>query len=806
MHVVNCEKYDRIIGTRMSFDTRSCTASGIPRRNTAAFGERSAGPISLWEEKMKTKLRRILCFALVLCSLCGLLGTSAFADDEVVGERWNIMLVIDGSASLFSGPTGGTDPDGLRYEAINSFIDTLHTRGHNVGAIVYNANQTNDASEKAMMSGILVNTGMNPLNTTADRTNLKASIKGAKQIWNSKPQTDTGTALLAAQRELEKVSGNGLRSAVFLFTDGLISVNLASKQQSEANLKEAEDKMREQGILLCGVYLNSQGKEPSTEIRDIVCAANGFDPQLNLGNYYLEITDAKSCAESTDLFMKLLGYSIPDAVSIPNDFWSEFRVPGVGVEEANIRLRTDSGNKLPDGIQVTFVMPDGTEALAASVASYVGRGDTYQVYKVENPVSGTWKVHVRVPDDNKIAIYYSPVFSFYVAAGMETSVDPNNMIAGSPFDVKGYLVKQGQPLTDPAAYREYKCELLVRDLNNGGEQTFELTPNNNNEYILPYTIGYGNYEAVVTFSCDHLTVSSPAQLWSTKNYYPEAWNTGISITYNFLMGSEKDLDLTPHYNDMEDGKNLALSVTGGTCRMDGVELIGSTLKLNAAKCGDGTVEITVTDSQGATALLTVNVSTTNTSLPIIIGIAVLLLLIIVAVLLIIRGKNAQILSGELTIDVSFPDENGEDMELGELPLENPGSNGVKRNTNVDELLRRALNDSTSSLCNMLSGEDDQLQALRAFADANSSFLRKVALTVNWNKAKKRAECVVIANKTRQSLYNTSSAQLRDGNAALVVRYIVPDEDGSDDFDDLDDDGFPGSSEDDEPLGYQDGDL
>ena len=756
---------------------------------------------------MKTKLRRILCFAMVLCCFCSLLGAAASAEDEIVGERWNIMLVIDGSASLFSDGVGGrgTDPDGLRFEAINSFIDTLHTRGHNVGAIVYNANQNKgDASEAAMMSGILVNTGVNPLNTTNDRMNLKSSISGARKIMNSNPQTDTGTALLVAQRELEKLAGNGNRSAVFLFTDGLISVNAVSKKQAELNLQEAEDKMREQGILLCGVYLNSNGRDPSTQIRDIVCAANDFNPDMNLGNYYLEITDAKSCAESTDLFMQLLGYSITPPKRIPNDFWSEFRVPGVGVEEANIRLRTDSGNKLPDGIQVTFVTPDGDEVPAASVASYVGRGDTYQVYKLENPATGTWKVHVKVPEDNEIAIYYTPVFSFYVAAGMETSVDPANMIAGSTFDVKGFLVKQGQALTDPAAYREYTCELTVRNRFTGDVETFEIQPNNKGEYILPYTIGYGEYTANVTFSCDELVVSSPEQEWKTENHDPTTTPISTSISYNFLMGSNRELDLSPNYDDLEDGKNLALNITGGSCKLNGAELVGSTLKLNAARCGDGTVEITVTDSQGASAVLTVSVETTNTSLPIIIGMVVALLLIALLILKLIRDKNSHPLIGELTIDLSFPDEDGEDMELSELPLENPGSNGVKRKTTVDELLHRALNESTSSLCNMLSGEEDKLRQLRAFADSNSAFLRKIALSVNYNKAKDRSECLVLADKTKQSLFNNSSAQLRDGSAAVVVRYVVADD--PDDPDDLDDDGFLGDSEDDEPLGYDAGEL
>ena len=51
-------------------------------------------------------------------------------------SRFNIQLVIDGSGSLVNG-SGATDPNGLRYDAINMFLALLTNEGNNVGAIVF---------------------------------------------------------------------------------------------------------------------------------------------------------------------------------------------------------------------------------------------------------------------------------------------------------------------------------------------------------------------------------------------------------------------------------------------------------------------------------------------------------------------------------------------------------------------------------------------------------------------------------------------------------------------------------------------
>lgn len=717
---------------------------------------------------MRNSLKQVLCLALALCLLGMAMFVPAKADTGEQGERWNIMLVIDGSASLWSGIK--SDPDGMRYEAINSFLDTLHSTGHKVGAIVFNANQTTDSSDSAMESCIYVNTGMLDLDGNEPRDEIKNQVIHARKNEDSTPQTDLGTALLVAERELQKVSGNGNRSAVFLFSDGIMEVNNSIKAKAKSNLELAEEEMRNNGMIFCGVFLNQGGRYHS-EIRDIAYAANGISEGMGLGNYYIEITDAKSCAESTDRFMTLLGYSIGDQVAISNNFESSFRVPGIGVEEANIRLRTDNGNPMPAGVEVSFTMPDGTTSPANVVATTCSVGRTYQVYKLEHPDSGTWTVHVKVPDDNKIAIYYSPVFSFYVGASLTTDVQPADMHAGQTVTANCQLMKNGQALTDPAYYREYTCELVLTEVNTGAEQRIEVLANSNGEFKTPIVLEYGVFDAVAVFSCDQLSVTTDHQIWATPNTVPTANDTNVFLKYSFLSEGRETIELDDFIDDIEDGQNLTVSISGGSCDMGGVNLNGHSLELVGRSCGSGTVEITAADSQGAAAQMTVHVETKNQSVAVILMILAVLVAAILAFILIKRSAGNFKLDGRLTLDMVFTDENGEDVNVSGLSLKRPGNDNLGNTCTLYQLLALELKDEFSGLHDELSGEELE-QFSKYIESRGRSLLQSIRLSTGRTKDSGKTVAALRVNNGRETelVYNGASRQYSDANQKIKLRY------------------------------------
>lgn len=148
---------------------------------------------------LRKKLVCMLMMAALLLSAAITYAQPASADnlnaDEV--NRFNVILVIDGSGSLVSG-SSATDKSGLRYDAINLFLALLTNDGNQVGAIVFDDDSNN----------YLLNTGLTPVSGKGDKVSLGEKIRSA----GTRNDTDIGSALLSAVSILEASGSQDGRS------------------------------------------------------------------------------------------------------------------------------------------------------------------------------------------------------------------------------------------------------------------------------------------------------------------------------------------------------------------------------------------------------------------------------------------------------------------------------------------------------------------------------------------------------------------------------------------------------------------
>ena len=72
------------------------------------------------------KKKKIIAIVLLAVLILPFFSPAADAAYDL-NNGWNIMLVVDGSGSLYSRTNGQapTDPDGMRYEAIDSILVTF---------------------------------------------------------------------------------------------------------------------------------------------------------------------------------------------------------------------------------------------------------------------------------------------------------------------------------------------------------------------------------------------------------------------------------------------------------------------------------------------------------------------------------------------------------------------------------------------------------------------------------------------------------------------------------------------------------
>lgn len=640
------------------------------------------------------KMKKRISLLMVLCLMVGLLCIPAEAATDTTSQddRWNIILVVDGSGSLYSGKNP-SDPSGLRYEALDLLIDLLHENGNYVGAVVFNANNTKDDSDEAMRKGIALNTGLMEINGAADKKALKDAIKNAPFSGHNKGDTDIGTALLVAQQELA-AANNGLNSAIYLFSDGASALDYKNtREKSQQNMNTAIENIRDQGIKLCGVFLNCNDSD-STEVRDIVAQSIGTSG-YNLSDLYMEITDPSDI--SIDSFLSFLGYNIPGDEAITSSTTKTFRIPGVGVEEANIRIRTAGGESLPEGMVVTITRPDGTTLTSAETAAVCSSGRTYRMYKLVNPMSGTWSVYVGLPEGNTVGVYYNPILSVYVDAGLETSAPTQDLHVNGDVTLTAYLEHRGVRLTDAASYREYECVLELTDVNTGEKTQFQVTPDSSNNYSLTLNLDeYGVFDAQASFVCDSIVVTSDVVIWDLKNHTPTCNATAsFSALYGMFQEDIRTIDLSDSrygVSDIEDDiQNLKFSIQSGTCNMQDIHFVNNSpvLELDVSTCGSGEVVVSITDTQGASTTMTINVTTRSVTAICIAIIAAVCVAILLLIFFIIRTYYSTRTNGSCAITISIPQENNGDIKnvccKGLTP---PGGSQSVRKTNLYALLSR----------------------------------------------------------------------------------------------------------------------
>ena len=146
---------------------------------------------------MKTgkKLSSAILTLLLVCALALVNAPAVGAEGASTDvNRFNVVLVVDKSGSLCEENGGGTDPYGLRFDALRLFLGLLTESGNRVGAIVFDEE-------------IRYDSGLKPMESIED----KLALIRAVESFGTSYDTDIGGAILRATELLEGMrEQNGL--------------------------------------------------------------------------------------------------------------------------------------------------------------------------------------------------------------------------------------------------------------------------------------------------------------------------------------------------------------------------------------------------------------------------------------------------------------------------------------------------------------------------------------------------------------------------------------------------------------------
>lgn len=593
------------------------------------------------------RVLRTLCLALsiVLSILqAGLFFDTARAAQNAANNRFNVVIVSDASGSMLS-----TDPEGLRFEAINQFINLLAEQGNLLGAVSFADNI--NASEEL---------------TKVDSAESKQKIADTLKNTPAKGDTNIGEALQKAVTMLDEAGDKDLPSIILFLSDGNTDLKDKKDMENSLNMKaDAIQAAREKGIAIYSVCLNANKKADVSEMEQISQATGGE---------FREVGSASDLQEVFNSFYNLIyGTSttqlLDEAFDESGVLETKFNVPGLGVEEINIIIYGKVS-------EVELFDAQGQKK-DVSPMEY----NTFTMIKSTDVSAGEWKLITKGTAGNHIKI--NMVYNTNLEVELKTQAlgKVTNPKDGVKFEA--YL-SSGEIKADSSNIGGYEAELIVSDAYGKEldkfpmtvvDDHFELSQNLSNGVYFVKAHVSGNSLDKTSESLGPIEVSDKALTEEEKNNTaPVPVTDKIKKTVYIIPFKDNTVsfDLKGLAKDKED-KELHYMVASSSFIEGKDYSLGDdmVLKLYHYSLSRGDFDIKATDSKGLSCNISIVVKSINVGV-----VTAIVVLIIGLIVLAVMGYFAYRLwgtpfGGPITVT---SDKGGEKREqtvtkkTGRLPL------------------------------------------------------------------------------------------------------------------------------------------
>jgi hypothetical protein len=593
------------------------------------------------------RVLRTLCLALsiVLSILqAGLFFDTARAAQNAANNRFNVVIVSDASGSMLS-----TDPEGLRFEAINQFINLLAEQGNLLGAVSF-ADNINATEEL----------------TKVDSAEAKQKIADTLKNTPAKGDTNIGEALQKAVTMLDEAGDKDLPSIILFLSDGNTDLKDKKDMENSLNMKaDAIQAAREKGIAIYSVCLNANKKADVSEMEQISQATGGE---------FREVGSASDLQEVFNSFYNLIyGTSttqlLDEAFDESGVLETKFNVPGLGVEEINIIIYGKVS-------EVELFDAQGQKK-DVSPMEY----NTFTMIKSTDVSAGEWKLITKGTAGNHIKI--NMVYNTNLEVELKTQAlgKVTNPKDGVKFEA--YL-SSGEIKADSSNIGGYEAELIVSDAYGKEldkfpmtvvDDHFELSQNLSNGVYFVKAHVSGNSLDKTSESLGPIEVSDKALTEEEKNNTaPVPVNDKIKKTVYIIPFKDNTVsfDLKGLAKDKED-KKLHYMVASSSFIEGKDYSLGDdmVLKLYHYSLSRGDFDIKATDSKGLSCNISIVVKSINVGV-----VTAIVVLIIGLIVLAVMGYFAYRLwgtpfGGPITVT---SDKGGERREqtvtkkTGRLPL------------------------------------------------------------------------------------------------------------------------------------------
>lgn len=526
---------------------------------------------------MTTKKLTAAALALLLSMALLLSLPGAAWAEKTYGEpqRFNVVLVVDKSGSLCCENGTGTDPDGLRFDALRLFLALLAEEGNNVGAVVFDEHIRYEAP-------------IRPLSGMEEKQALIHEVEGYFPGYD----TDIGSAMLRATEMLRDMrQENDLPCMILLFSDGMTDFTTGDLprrfRESWANAEKAVETAQEEDIVINGILLNVEGKaERGREEFRLYTYRTAGTVEGENGEQLIkrgEFEEVQQAADLAPAFRRLYrivtnaAYTGDQRVSFNEQGEAEisFTVPSFGVEEVNVivegeELRPKS-EKSGERLALTVLRPSGEPFQAAGHSLDSSR---YMLVKIPEPDLGIWHVLLKGKPDDWVDVAMVGNPTLRVTLTGNESVE--SYTTGTLYTFEADVADPSVPALGEEQLRGMNAVLVREDLVTGAVHeyaaeslegstfTFEpLSFPRGGEYALSAVLSLGDFKVPsdrLTVMADAVplvpTVDSVSDMLQYGRFRDGVWE----LELDKLFGVERQSGLQYSLSDDCDG---TLSIAGG---------------------------------------------------------------------------------------------------------------------------------------------------------------------------------------------------------------------------------------------------
>ena len=563
------------------------------------------------------KCKRAVSLVAILLLVLSLFAVPAAAEESSGPSRHNVMLVIDGSGSLVSG--NATDPKGLRYDAIDLFLALLTDSGNNVGAIVFDHDPQN----------FMLDTGLESISGKKSKLDLSQKIRNAQP---DNGDTDIGSALLAAVEKLQAEQGNGLPSAIILFSDG--RTDLGGDEKAEKNSLMNKDKAitlaQELKIPVHSVCLNASSVADPAELKEISDRTSGS---------FVDVDKAEDLTKAFESFYSLI-FESPSQTAEKYTFSQDGKItfnvdiPVVGAEEANLILKANEKNA------VSVSTPSGKMS-DQDITDATMTGGPYDIVKLVNPEAGRWGVELTGTPGKDVLV--NVIYNVDTTVGLKTEDGANEYGAGENVKIIAEMFQDGKKVEDASVLKEYKAILKITNKKTGEESETEMQAGEDGSFTAQLSSkDKASFDLRATLSFSNLKIKSNNLTIDFGNSAPVPDPENEEYTVRAIVtpvtGRSKQINIHDLFHDAQ-GDDFNVEIESSQLRDGTYDLTDGVLNVDTAHSRSGDVVIKAVDSEGATGRMTIHFKVTNMTLPIFIAIVVGILALIALILKKLKGPT-----------------------------------------------------------------------------------------------------------------------------------------------------------------------